>query len=307
MKKIFLLSLLTLFLWGCATYKFHKGEAPHEQGYVVSRDNRAILEYTVGRDNSLPDLSSARERFRRRRSSVEYYYKKMGYLQSRFRQFFWDPPSTFLNFLTGFFRLPFIASRDYKYEHNPEYREKIDKLDEEKEAKEAVRLKALKEELSVYIEKDLVKEGLVPTLTKKKVAKKVIPPSGKRARKVTEQLEKLSALPRQQEQEMVLKRAEEKIQQTSSTGTIAIITARPLKGFSPLKVHFFGGRSHSSYGKITSYEWDFGDGDLSSRKNPINTYFSTTYGSKDFTATLTVKDEKGNTATSSVVVEVMTR
>jgi microbial collagenase len=72
-------------------------------------------------------------------------------------------------------------------------------------------------------------------------------------------------------------------------------------------VHFFGEHSHSNHGKITSYEWDFGDGDLSSRKNPVNTYFSTTYGSKYFTATLTVKDEKGNSATSSVAVEVMTR
>lgn len=296
MKKIFLLSLLTLFLSGCATYRFHKGEPPDDLGFVASRDKRVIVEYTVGKESSLPDLVTAKERFKRRHSNVEYYYKKMGYIQCRFRQFFWEAPYTFASFITGIFRLPFIASSDYKYEHNPKYREKVDKLEEEKEAREAARIKGLKEKLSLYIEKDLAKEGELPEplkLKKKAVEEK----TGK---------EELKLSFRQEEQEITLKRTEE-VQKAPSAGIVALITARPLKGLSPLKVRFSGESSRSPYGKITSYEWDFGDGDVSSRKNPVNTYFSASYGSRYFTVTLTVKDDKGNAASSSAEVEVITR
>lgn len=294
MKKIFLLSLVTLFLSGCATYRFHKGEPPNDLGFVASRDKRVIVEYTVGKESSLPDLVTAKERFKRRHSNVDYYYKKMGYIQCRFRQFFWEPPYTFVSFITGIFRLPFIASSDYKYEHNPKYREKVDKLEEEKEAREAARIKGLKEKLSLYIEKDLVKESALPEPLKKEAVEE------KTAR------EELKLSSRQEEQEITLKRTEE-VQKVPSAGTVALITAKPPKGISPLRVRFSGERSCSPYGKITSYEWDFGDGDVSSRKKPVNTYFSASYGSRYFTVTLTVKDEKGNTASSSAVVEVMTR
>lgn len=294
MKKIFFLSLLTLFLSGCATYRFHKGEPPNDLGFVASRDKRVIVEYTVGKENSLPDLVTARERFKRRRSNVEHYYKKMGYIQCRFRQSFWEVPSTFASFITGIFRLPFIASSDYKYEHNPKYRQKVDKLEEEKEAREAARIKGLKEKLSLYIEKDLTKEdALLKPLKKEAVEEKT-------------KKEELKLNSRQEEQEISLKRTEE-VQKVPSAGIVALITTRPLKGLSPLRVHFSGERSRSPYGKITSYEWNFGDGDVSSSKNPVNTYFSASYGSRYFTATLTVKDEKGNTAASSAVVEVITR
>jgi len=255
MKKLFFLSLLTLLLSGCSTYRFNKEGPPNNQGYVVSRDKRVITEYTVGKNNSLPELVIARERFKRRHSTVDYYYKKMGYIQSRLKQTFWDPPCTLVSFITGFFRLPFIAYSDHKYEHNPKYREKVDKLEEEKEAREAARIKALKEKLSLYIEKDLTAEE--------------IPPEGALKKEVVEKktnTEELKLESRQEEQESALKRTE-KVQEAQPAGITASITAKPLKGVSPLKVSFSGEKSHSSYGRITSYEWDFGDGDMSSQEH----------------------------------------
>ena len=88
---------------------------------------------------------------------------------------------------------------------------------------------------------------------------------------------------------------------------MAVITAAPLKGQSPLRVRFGGGRSHSTGARIVSYSWDFGDGDTSSKKDPLNTYWSTTYGSRYFTATLTVRDSQGNIATASAAIEVTTK
>ena len=90
-------------------------------------------------------------------------------------------------------------------------------------------------------------------------------------------------------------------------GPTAVITARPLKGFSPLTVQFYGSKSSSSNGRIVAYSWDFGDGDTSTKKNPINTYWSTTYGSRKFTAALTVTDNKGQTATTNAGIEVLSR
>lgn len=159
MKKAIVLLLGGLILSGCASYKFHHGKTPYDKGYVVSRDGYAILEYTFGKDNSVPEeLNLAKERFRRRRRATEHYYKKMGYIENRFKATFWNPPIYSFKFIAGIFRLPFIAISDYKYEHNPEYREKIKKIEEEKEALQETRINELKKELNRYIEKDLSKE-----------------------------------------------------------------------------------------------------------------------------------------------------
>jgi hypothetical protein len=88
---------------------------------------------------------------------------------------------------------------------------------------------------------------------------------------------------------------------------VAVILARPAKGFSPLKVDFYGTKSHSPNGRIVSYEWDFGDGDTSSKPKASNTYWSTTYGARNFTVTLTVKDIKGATASTTQIIEVMNK
>ena len=85
----------------------------------------------------------------------------------------------------------------------------------------------------------------------------------------------------------------------------AVIIAKPAKGLSPLRVNFYGDKSRSPQGRIISYEWDFGDGDTSTKKNPRNVYWSTTFGSRYFTVTLTVRDAQGNASTDSSVIEVL--
>ncbi len=158
MKRIIFLVVLAVFLSGCATYKFQRGKAPYNKGYVVSRSDYIIPEYTIGKDNSVPNLGLAKERFKKRKATVEHYYKKMGYIENRFKEAFWTPAILFLKFTGGIFRLPSIAISDYKYEHNPKYREKIMKMQEERDAKEETRIQKLKDELNIYIQKGLAKE-----------------------------------------------------------------------------------------------------------------------------------------------------
>ncbi len=149
-----------LFLSGCATYKFHPGNTPYDKGYVGSRDDYTILEYTLGKDNTVPDVALAKQRFNRRRRIVEDYYKKMGYIENRFKMAVWDPCMMFLKVIGGVFRLPAIAISDYRYEHNPKYREKIRQLDAESELRAETRIKKLKADLDVYLQRDLAKETL---------------------------------------------------------------------------------------------------------------------------------------------------
>jgi len=158
MKRIVFLVVLAVFLSGCATYKFHHGKAPYDKGYVVLRDDYTILEYTIGKDKTVPNLELARERFKKRKNMVEHYYKKMGYIENNLKMTFWDPPVLFLKFIGGVFRLPSIAIADYKYEHNPQYREKIIKMQQEQDASEEARIQKLKDTLNIYIEKELAKE-----------------------------------------------------------------------------------------------------------------------------------------------------
>ncbi|MBU4472553.1 MAG: lipoprotein [Candidatus Omnitrophica bacterium] len=159
MKKILSLLLLVLFLSGCVTYKFDYGQKPYGDGYIVSRDGSVILEYTRGKDNSVPaDLGLAKERFNRRRKAVEYYYRQMGYLTDRFKITLWDYPMAFIKGIFGIFRLPAVIISEHKYEHDPEYREKMKKIEEEACAQEQARVNQLKERLSNYIEEDLTVE-----------------------------------------------------------------------------------------------------------------------------------------------------
>ncbi len=160
MKNLKLLLIAILFLSGCAGYRYHHGQPPHDGGYVVSRDGYTILEYTLGPDDSVPDRYLAKERFKRRRRVVEDYYKKMGYIQNRFREAVWGPWTSFWKLVGGIFRLPFIAVADYKYEHNPEYKKKVQEIEAQKEAKEEEHIEELKADLGEYIDKDLSQEEL---------------------------------------------------------------------------------------------------------------------------------------------------
>lgn len=86
----------------------------------------------------------------------------------------------------------------------------------------------------------------------------------------------------------------------------AVIWAHPLKGSSPLVVKFSAAKSTSPGSRIVAYAWDFGDGDTSVKKTPQNTYWSTTYGSRFYTVTLSVRNQEGTTASTSATIEVIT-
>lgn len=303
MKKIPILLFFAFILSGCAAYKFQKSAASGAQGYLACYDGQPILEYTVGKEKSLPDLDLAKERFKRRRPAVEQYYKQMGQIQPRLKELFWEPPAMFADFLGGILRWPFIAVSDYKYNHNPKYKERVDKLDEERDMLEKARINSLKEKLAAYIAEDLAKEG-PPSPAAVIAALPVSKPQPEAPKKVetpqteTPVIKETVSLP-------VPAAAPAQIK-TASEPPVAVITAKPIKGYSPLTVKFSGQKSYSKNGKIAAYNWDFGDGDTSSKKNPQNTYWSAAYGARNFTVTLTVKDAAGLTSSATSIIEVST-
>lgn len=158
MKKYLLLLILIFLITGCATYKFQRGEAPNDKGYVVARDGYSILEYSIGKDNSVPERQLAKERFQRRRNVVEHYYKRMGYIKNHFTMTFWDPVIMSFKMLAAIFRLPGVAISEYRYENNPAYREKIKQREAQRDSREERRIKNLKQELDIYIQRDIAAE-----------------------------------------------------------------------------------------------------------------------------------------------------
>ncbi|MDD5119703.1 MAG: PKD domain-containing protein [Candidatus Omnitrophica bacterium] len=360
-KKILALLSLAIILSGCATYKFQQSTPAPNGGYLVSYDGKPIIEYTVGKDKSLPDLTLAKERFKRRRPMVEYYYKKMGLIESKFKANFWDPPAMVIDFIGGILRWPFTAVDDYKYNRNPKYKERIDRLEEEREALEKANIASLKEKLQAYIVKDLAKEPQPESLPAGKqvqavsqpqilpavpppAPEKAIPPevqSGVIKSESSAPLD-LVSVPEGQDDSPVMSADKDRVdalpappaEQTAvkqpvhseilapvvipakevkpavkplKAPPVAVIIAKPIKGFSPLKVKFYGQKSYSKSGKIVSYFWDFGDADTSIKKNPENTFWSTTYGLRQFPVTLTVKDNAGGSSSTTTIIEVSTR
>jgi hypothetical protein len=348
MKKNIFIFLSVLLLSGCATYKFQRGGSPYDKGYVVTHDGDTIVQYTVGKDNSVPDdLNLARERFKRRRGTVEYYYKRMGQIQSVAMRYL-AYPAVIVDFAKGELSLPFVWMRNRKYERDPQYRAKVDKEEQEKDAIEEARIKKLNDELNEYIQKDIESEGPVVIQQQVALAKKetqaekitsekemqpekpiaamnetqvtqveqqaateqkgpeiVQPPLEQKAQEVKQApIEKQEVKLAEEKKEVKIKK---EARQALSDKIEAVITAKPLRGLAPLVVHFYGGKSYSRSAKITSYSWDFGDGDTSSKENPVNTYYSVSFEPRNFTATLTVTDAKGNTATSSVIITVQNK
>ncbi len=337
MKKLQLLIIpAVLLLCGCTTYSFHKGASPYDKGYVVDRYGRTLPEYTVGKDNSVPDEPLAKERFNRRKAAVEGYYKQMGYIENRFKQMFIDPPVFMVKSIVGLLGMPSIALADYKYNHDPKYKEEVDKKEDAEYRLEKERLKGIKDKLNKYIAEDLSKES--PVLEQALDAQEEKAKSAPEIKELVveqslDQEQKAIAAPKTEtEPTPVLApevTAEPKPVQEPQTATpepkaieepvpplpqaeekrlsspVARIIARPVKGPSPLIVKFSGAKSSSVNGRIIAYSWDFGDGDTSTKQNPANTYWSATYGSRIFTASLTVKDIKGATATTSMAIEVL--
>jgi len=89
---------------------------------------------------------------------------------------------------------------------------------------------------------------------------------------------------------------------TCGAGVIADFSAEPTKGTSPLEVKFID-RSKPE-GEITSWLWDFGDGNTSDEQNPTHTY-STLYPYSYYNVSLTVTGSVGaDTVTKSDYIKV---
>lgn len=80
----------------------------------------------------------------------------------------------------------------------------------------------------------------------------------------------------------------------------ASFTARPTSGTAPLAVSFDGSASSDADGSIASYAWTFGDGGAGTGSMVAHTYSA----AGTFTATLTVTDNGGATASTSATISV---
>jgi glucose/arabinose dehydrogenase len=84
---------------------------------------------------------------------------------------------------------------------------------------------------------------------------------------------------------------------------VAVASASPTSGVSPLTVNFSSAGSNDPGGSPLTYLWDFGDGTpTSTAANPTHTYSSST--AKTFTARLTVTNNQGNSASATVAISV---
>ena len=80
-----------------------------------------------------------------------------------------------------------------------------------------------------------------------------------------------------------------------------IAEAEPDEGAPPLKVQFTASVEEDEGGPW-KFEWDFGDGQKSTEQNPVHTYEKI----GEYTATLTVVDQKNNKGTDEIDIFVET-
>jgi PKD repeat protein len=80
-----------------------------------------------------------------------------------------------------------------------------------------------------------------------------------------------------------------------------IAEAEPDEGAPPLKVQFTASVEEEEGGPW-KFEWDFGDGSKSTEQNPVHTYDKV----GEYTATLTVTDQKNNKGTDEIDIFVET-
>jgi hypothetical protein len=320
MKKGICIALMVLLSCGCSTYKLQRGQKPYDQGYVMARDGIVVAEYTVGKDNTVPrDKKLAEERFKRRRRTVERCYKQMGRMDERIEQY---PQYLLLPFRALFSVLttPWRLYKEYKYAHDKNYRDAVDAAEEKKDQIEQARVKQVEQGLKAYLERDLKAESGVEAVPAAPEEAALPQESGKpaTAEPAADAGLTLSAGPapakakkalRQRQPRQRQKPIEKKAARAESAHADikAVIVARPARGYSPLKVSFSCAGSSSRAGKIIACEWDFGDGDKSSLKSPVNTYYSASSQPRQFPVTVTVRDSKGNTASSSVIIEVLNK
>ncbi|MEO0563640.1 MAG: PKD domain-containing protein, partial [Chloroflexota bacterium] len=84
---------------------------------------------------------------------------------------------------------------------------------------------------------------------------------------------------------------------TVTQGLQAAFTSSVTSGTAPLTVNF---DASGSQGEISSFNWDFGDGNSSTGVTPQNIYSS----AGDFTVILTISDVGGNTSQSTALISV---
>lgn len=126
---------------------------------MVSRNGTVMPEYTTGKDDMAPlELELAKKRFKARNAKVAHYYKKMGLIYNLSSSFIAYPVS-FVGVAASVFKIPFILVSDYRYEHSPEYKKKIDALEMERVIKEKRAQQKLRDELNAFIKQELEKEG----------------------------------------------------------------------------------------------------------------------------------------------------
>ena len=88
---------------------------------------------------------------------------------------------------------------------------------------------------------------------------------------------------------------------TPNTPPIAVASGTPISGNAPLTVNFSSSGSSDPDGSITGYSWNFGDGtQASTNASPSHVYQS----AGNFTAVLTVTDDRGATAAAQVAITV---
>ena len=88
---------------------------------------------------------------------------------------------------------------------------------------------------------------------------------------------------------------------TPNTPPTAVAAANPISGIAPLTVNLSSAGSNDSDGSIVSYRWDFGDGSTASTSASPSHVYST---AGNYTAILTVTDDRGATGTSQVAIAV---
>lgn len=157
MKKIIILFACLGLFSGCTVHRFQRSKKLG--GYAVARFGYEIPEYTIDLDSRAPeDLALAKERYRRRKDTVESAYIEMGQIEDYITRYITHFPKVMWSLFANIIKMPFHIVSEYRYEQNEKYRQKIDALDAEAKAKEEERLNALKGQLREFIQQDLEKE-----------------------------------------------------------------------------------------------------------------------------------------------------
>lgn len=161
-KNLYISVVLFIFVFmpGCQTtgkaYNFV--ESGKFGGYVINRKGVILPEYTIGVDGLAPaDLELAEKRFRRRKGTVDKYYKKMGVIIDSNVEM----AKTMGGMMAGPFALPFKIVDHNRYINDPEYKKMVDEQEEQEEETERKEIESLKQELAEWVKEDLrINEGI---------------------------------------------------------------------------------------------------------------------------------------------------